>query len=207
MGIQSPTASISRYRVEGKLEKPVIETVRRGLKSNIIEDIDRDSIDSSVGWTSFHKPYQPNFDGPSFIFGTLFIFSLRIDKKTVPPKLLHKHVMLASSKRLAETGQRYLTRNEKQVLKEQVAAQLIRRMPATPNVYDLIWNPEEASLLFFTSLKAANEELETLFRRSFNVSLIRLFPYTAAELTSNLTDTERDILQSLKPTDFTKNYI
>ena len=204
MGIQSPTASISRYRVEGQIKKPIIETVRRGLKSNIIEDIDKESIESSSGWTSFHRPYQPNFEGPSFIFGTLFIFSLRIDKKTVPPKLLHKHVMLASSERLAETGQRYLTRNEKQVLKEQVTGQLIQRMPATPNVYDLIWNPEEASLLFFTSLKTANEELETLFRRSFNVSLIRLFPYTAAELTSNLTDTERDILKSLKPTDFTK---
>ena len=33
MGIQSPTASISRYRVEGNLAKPIIETVRRGLKS------------------------------------------------------------------------------------------------------------------------------------------------------------------------------
>ena len=79
----------------------------------------------------------------------------------------------------------------------------MQRMPATPNVYDLIWNPEEASLIFFTSLKAANEELETLFLRSFGVSLIRLFPYTAAEINSNLTDTEKDILQSLKPTDFT----
>ena len=203
MGIQSPTASISRYRVEGNLEKPIIETVRRGLKSNVIEDIDKESVETSVGWTSFYQPYQPNFDGPSFIFGTLFIFSLRIDKKTVPPKLLHKHVMLASTKRLAETGRRYLSRNEKQVLKEQVTGQLIQRIPATPNIYDLIWNPEESSLLFFTSLKTANEELETLFRRSFGVSLIRLFPYTAAELNSNLTESERDVLKSLKPTDFT----
>ena len=204
MGIQSPTASISRYRVEGNLEKPIIETVRRGLKSNIIADIDKNSVETAVGWASFHQPYQPNFEGPSFIFGTLLIFSLRIDKKTVPPNLLHKHVMLASAKRLAETGQRYLSRNEKQVLKEQVTAQLTRRIPATPHVYDLIWNPEEASLLFFTSLKAANEELETLFARSFGVSLIRLFPYTAAEFISNLTDSERDVLQSLKPTDFNR---
>lgn len=205
MGIQSPTASISRYHVEGDLEKPMIETVRRGLKSNLIEDIDNDSIETSVGWTSFHQPYQPNFEGPSFIFGTFFVFSLRIDKKTVPPKLLHKHFMLASAKRLADTGQRYLSRNEKQALKEQVAGQLMQRMPATPNVYELIWHPEEASLFFFTGLKAANEELETLFVRSFGVSLIRLFPYTVAELNSNLNDTERDILQSLKPTDFTKS--
>jgi DNA recombination-dependent growth factor C len=204
MAIQSPTASISRFHVEGDLEKPMIETVRRGLKSNMIEDIDNDAVETSVGWTSFHQPYQPNFEGPSFIFGTLFVFSLRIDKKTVPPKLLHKHFMLASAKRLADTGQRYLSRNEKQALKEKVAGQLMQRMPATPNVYELIWNPEEASVFFFTSLKAANEELETLFVRSFGVSLIRLFPYTTAEFNSDLTDTERDVLRSLKPTDFTK---
>jgi len=204
MGIQSPSASISRYHVEGRLEKPVIETVRRGLKKNIVVDIDRESIETSVGWTSFHKPYQPNFEGPSFIFGTVFVFSLRIEKKTVPPKLLQKHFMLASAERLAKTGQRYLSRNEKQVLKEQVANQLIQRMPATPNVYDLIWYPEESTLLFFTNLKSANEELETIFLRSFGVSLIRLFPYTAAELMSGLSDSERDVLQTLKPTDFNK---
>jgi DNA recombination-dependent growth factor C len=206
MGIQSPTASISRYRVEGNLEKPMIETVRRGLKSNTIEDIDKDSVETSVGWTSFHQPYQPNFEGPSFIFGTFFVFSLRIDKKTLPPKLLHKHFMLAGAKRLADTGQRYLSRSEKQVLKEQVASRLMQRMPATPHVHELIWNPEGAALSFFTSLKAANEELETLFVRSFGVSLIRLFPYTTAEFSASLTDSERDILQSLKPTDFTKSF-
>lgn len=203
MGIQSPTASISRYRVEGILEKPVIETVRRGLKKNIINDIDKESVETSVGWTSFHQPYQPNFEGPSFIFGTFFVFSLRIDKKTVPPKLLHKYFMLASAERLVKTGQRYLSRNEKQVLKEQVANQLIQRMPATPNIYDLIWNPEESLVMFFTNLKSANEELETLFIRSFGVSPIRLFPYTAAELMSGLSDSDRDVLQTLKPTDFT----
>lgn len=204
MGIQSPTVSISRYRVQGNLKKPVIETVREGLKKNVIADIDREAIDTSSGWTSFQRPYQPNFEGPTFIFGTIFVFALRIDKKTVPPKLLNKHLMLAGAKRLAESGRQYLSRNEKQALKDQVTHQLISTMPATPNVYDLIWDPEAASVLFFTNLKAANEELETLFARSFNVSLIRLFPYTAAELNSDLSAAERDELKTLKATDFTK---
>ena len=151
----------------------------------------------------FISHISPISMGLLIFLGRSFVFSLRIDKKTVPTKLLHKYFMLASAERLAKTGQRYLSRNEKQVLKEQVANQLIQRMPATPNVYDLIWNPEESTAMFFTNLKSANEELETLFIRSFGVSLIRLFPYTAAELMSGLSDSDRDVLQALKPTDFT----
>lgn len=203
MGIQSPTASISRYRVEGKLTTPVLETVRRGLRDNVIADIDKESNDMSIGWTSFHQPYQPSFEGPSFIFGAVFVFSMRVDKKSVPPKLLHKHFMLASAKRLAETGQRYLSRNEKQVLKDHVADRLMRQMPATPHVYDLIWNVEAATVWFFNTLKSTNEALESLFMQSFGVSLIRLFPYTSAELLSGLCDSDRDTLRALKPTKFT----
>ena len=66
------------------------------------------------------------------------------------------------------------------MIKDHVINLLNLRIPATPNIYDVIWNYEEASLWFFTNLKAANEELETLFAKSFNLKLIRVFPYTAA---------------------------
>jgi len=54
-------------------------------------------------------------------------------------------------------------------------------------------------LWFFSNLKAANEELETLFSESFKLSLIRMFPYTAAELDADLTDSERDRLNQISP--------
>jgi hypothetical protein len=76
------------------------------------------------------------------------------------------------------------------------------RIPATPNVYDLIWNYEDASVYFFSNLKEANEELETLFAKSFKLTLIRLFPFTMADLNAGLNDADRDILSKLSPTRF-----
>ena len=76
------------------------------------------------------------------------------------------------------------------------------KVPATPNVYDIIWNYENSVLWFFSNLKTSNEELETLFLRSFDLSLIRVIPYTAAHLDSGLTDTEKDLLLTLSPTNF-----
>ena len=202
MGILSSAVSITRYRVEGKIEGPVIEIVSKGLKKNTIQEIDEEAESKAVGWTSFENPFHPNFDGSSFVFGNLFVFALRIDRKSIPSKLLKKHLTLETYKRLAKTKRRFLSKDEKQALKDKVITDLAIRVPSTPNVYDLIWNYEASSLWFYSNLRSANEEIETLFRRSFNIGLLRLFPYTAADISAGLSDSERDVLIGLSPTHF-----
>ena len=64
---------------------------------------------------------------------------------------------------------------------------------------------EESRLWFFSNLKAANEALETLFLKSFNITLIHLFPYTTADLVLGLESPERDRLAQLEPTKFTES--
>jgi DNA recombination-dependent growth factor C len=203
MSILSSSVSITRYKVEGKLKPPILESVANGLKKFTIFEIDEDISDKAIGWTSFHKPYQPDFYGSSFVYGNYLVFSLRIDKKNMPAKVLKKHFMIESARRLAKTGREYLSRNEKKALKDQIITTLSLRIPATPNVYDVIWSYEESSLCFLSNLKAANEELETLFTQSFDLTLIRLFPYTTADLMLQLSDAERDKLANLSPTSFT----
>lgn len=203
MGILSSSVSVTRYKIKGKIKAPILETVANGLKKNAIAEIDDDVSEKAVGWTSFHKPYHPDFYGSSFVYGNHLVFSLRIDKKSIPAKVLKKHFMMESARRLAKTGREFLSRNEKKVLKDQIIDRLSLRIPATPNLYDVIWNYEESSLWFFSNLKEANEEVATLFRLSFDLTLIRLFPYTTADLILGLSDSEKDILSNLSPTVFT----
>lgn len=204
MGLLSSTVSITRYTVEGKLEKPVLETMAKCLKKGAIPEVEDAVSDKTVGWTSFDKPFNPDFEGSSFVIGTYFVFSLRIDKKNIASSVIKKHCDMEAARRLAETGRQYLSRDERRMIKEHVINALTLRIPATPNVYDLIWNYEESSLWFFSTVKSANEELETLFFRSFQLSLIRLFPYTTADLVMGLSGTQRDILVKLSATDFTE---
>lgn len=202
MGILSSSMAITRYRVEGRIEGAPTETVRRGLKKNAITEIDHQAEDRAVGWTSFESPYLPNFEGSSFLFGNLFIFSLRIDRKPLSSKLLKKHLSIATAERLAKTRKLFLSKDEKAALKEKVMQELLVRVPSTPSVYDIIWNYEAASLLFFSHLRAANEQLEALFRQSFNVGVIRIFPFTAADKLAGLSDSERDALIALSSSQF-----
>ncbi|OEU47379.1 MAG: exonuclease [Desulfobacterales bacterium S3730MH5] len=204
MGLLSSTVSMTRYKVEGRLEEPILETVAKCLKQNTISEIDDDISEKGVGWTSFEHPFKPTFEGSSFNIGAYMVFSLRVDKRTVPSKIIKKHCAIETAKRLAESGRQYLSQDEKNVITESVTSALALRIPATPNIYDLIWSYEESYLWFLSNLKSANDELETLFLKAFGLILIRLFPYTIADLAIGLSDTERDLLINLSPTNFTE---
>ena len=204
MSILSSTVSITRYKVQGKISAPIIDTISDGLKRNTILEIDNQISDKAIGWTSFENPFQPDFEGSSFVYGNYFVFALRIDKKNIAAKVLKKHYTMEVAKRMADSGRDFLSKNEKKLVKEHVISQLSVRIPATPSIYDLVWNYEESMLWFFSNLKAANEELETLFSKSFNLSLIRLFPYTAAQLSAGLSDSQLDELNKISPTQFVK---
>jgi DNA recombination-dependent growth factor C len=205
MSLLSSTVSITCYKVSGELQKPVLDTVYNGLTRHTIRSIDDEPVEKTVGWTSFKNPYLPDFESSSFVIGSYLVFSLRLDKKTIPANVIRKNVAVEMEKQLKRSGRNYLSTNEKKTIRDHVTASLGRRIPATPNVYDLIWNLEEYRLWFFSNLKAANEALETLFLKSFNLTLIHLFPYTTADLALGLESPDRDRLAQLEPTKFTES--
>jgi DNA recombination-dependent growth factor C len=205
MGILSSSSSITRYLVKGKPDIPAYEFVEKALKANSIPEIDESVSGKVIGWTSFETPYRADFSGSSFSYGSFFVFSLRMDKKVLSPKIVQKYIAIETEKRLKSTGREFLSADEKKMIKDHVVNLLNLRIPATPNIYDLIWDHDKETLWFFTTLKSANEELETLFFKSFKLSLIRLFPYTMADLASDLSGSHKDELARLSPISFYNN--
>jgi len=202
MSILSSSVSITRYNVIGKIKKPVIETITEGLTKYAIQEIDGDHSEKLAGWTSFHDPYRPEFEDSSFLIGSYLVFSMRLDKKSIPPKVIKKYCTIEIANTLEKSGREYLSRNEKKSIKEHVIDTLSLRIPATPHIYDAVWHLEDSWLWFFSNLKAANEELENLFQNSFNLRLIRIFPYTSANLMAGLSNSEKDLLTKLSHTNF-----
>ncbi len=197
MGLLSATTSLTRYKVDGKIEDPILDTIAAGLKKNTISDIDDNPSDQAAGWASFQEPFNSNFEGSSFMIGTSIVFALRVDKKSVPTKMVQKHFAIESAKRLKETGRDFLSANEKRIVKDHVINLLNLKMPSTPNVYDVVWQYEMGELWFFSNLKSANEALETLFIKSFGVSLVRSIPYTMAMMDPRMSAKEQDLLHKL----------
>ena len=202
MGLLSSRTSVTCYQVEGTLPKPIVDSIEKGLANNAISNIDNKPVEKATGWTSFETPYVPNFSDSSFLWGTDLIFSLRLDKKTVSTRVVRKQCEEKAQKYMEKTGQKILAKNERKTIKEKVLNDLILRIPATPQVYDLVWKYEESRLWFFSNLKGANEELENIFFKSFSLRLLRLFPYTIADLTADFSDKQKDDLFKTSPTNF-----
>ncbi len=197
MGLLSATTSLTRYMVDGTIDDPILENIAAGLKKHTIADIDENPSEQAVGWVNLEDPFKPSFEESGFMMGTSIVFALRIDKKSIPSKMVQKHVSIESERRLKELGREFLSADEKRAVKDSVINRLNLKMPSTPNIYDVIWHYEDAELWFFSNLKKANEELETLFIKSFGMTLVRAIPYTMAALDKNMTADQLDRLSRL----------
>lgn len=202
MALLSSSISVARYRVAGKIEDPIMETVRDGLKKNAITTIEDEYAEITLGWTPFESDFDPDFEQFTFIYGNYFLFSLRIDKKGVPSKIIKKYMAMETARKLKEDGREFLSKNEKSDIKDAITEKLMRQMPSTPNIYNVMWDHEADTVLFLSTQKAANEEFETLFAKSFNVKLIKLFPFTMVEYFDDFTDEERDRVMKLTTVNF-----
>ncbi len=202
MGLISSTHSMSRYHIEGEFDGSIMESVREGLIENAMPKIESEYDEISAGWTPIESPYNADFQKFSFIFGTYFLFSLRIDKKSIPAKLVQKQMALEIEKKKEESGRDFISKNEKSEIKEMILDVLMHRIPSIPSLYDVLWSYEENSLFLFSTQKAANELFDTLFITSFNHTPIRIFPYTLVEKKSKFTSDQKDRVLALSPLKF-----
>ena len=75
----------------------------------------------------------------------------------------------------------------------------MHKTPFIPNIYDVLWDYENKSLILFSTQKAANELFETLFFKSFDHKPIRIFPYTIMEKLGNFSSHQKDRASALAP--------
>jgi DNA recombination-dependent growth factor C len=204
MGFLSATQSLSRYHIADRFETEPMEQVRNGLIRHAIPTMENEYEEISAGWVPFESPYLPDFEQFTFVFGTIFLFSLRIDKKSIPAKLVQKQMAIEMEKKKAETGRDFISKNEKSDIKETVMDVLMHKMPFIPNVYDVLWEYETGDLFLLTTQKAANEFFETLFFKSFNLKPIRVFPYTLVETGSAFSSAQKDRILTLTPLHFSR---
>ncbi len=181
----------------------------RALKVKLLSDIDKNNPNKAWYFTNTSSVPINLIESEAGLDGRILGFHFynppavqRLVELITTEKTLEEATAFANeyAKKLKASGREFFSKNEKKMLKEHVISLLTLRIPATPNIYDLLWSYEDASLWFFTNLKKPCEELETLFLTSFNLKLIRLFPYTMTEFFGDLTADEYETFINLAPT-------
>lgn len=185
MGILSNTVSICQFMVVGEI--PATDTfswASEHLAKQGFRPIDQGTAELSVGWVHTGNHQESGFAAPADFWRDHYLaFSLRQDRRRLPAALLKAYLQVAEHEFLeANPGLRWVPKQKKQELRDNVRAALLAKTLPVPAVHDAVWDTR-SGLLTFTSLGGAVlDTFESHFKKTFpGLRLVAVHPYARAE--------------------------
>lgn len=196
MGLLAGTASFTRFKVEGELPGNVWDFIAEQIEKRSFKDIDDTLDEFSVGWVSVGDMFDSKFAYGSYAAGDYVALSMRVDERKVPGAVLKKFAAKEEARIKEEKELRRLGRTLRLEIKERIKAELMRKSPPVPAVYDLCWNVPQGTVLFFSNGRKPLALLEELFKESFGLSLVMQVPWNSAlQLVDEKTAAKLETLQ------------
>jgi hypothetical protein len=176
MGLLKGNFSFSRFNVEGQLPQAFLNFVNSRIRANSFRDTPKSTEEKRLGWVSIMDVLDTDFQNANYALGNYLIFSLRIDRKLIPPKLLKIKIMEEERRYIAQTGKNTIGKQTASSIKDKVKSELLSRLDPVPSFYDVCWAINQ-NVVYFSSLseKVADDFVD-LFKKTFSLSLKRLLP-------------------------------
>ena len=181
MGFISGSGSFVRFSVEGDVPENSWDFIAERIGAFSFQDIDDTYDEFSIGWVSVLNMFDADFAYASYANGDYVTLSLRLDERKVSPALLKKFCTKEEERLKKERQLPKISKAMKTEVKERIQTELLRKALPVPAVYDLCWNLTEATLLFFSTNKKAQAQLEDFFKETFGLTIIQQIPYLSAE--------------------------
>ncbi|TVM05743.1 hypothetical protein DPQ33_19590, partial [Oceanidesulfovibrio indonesiensis] len=115
--------------------------------------------------------------------GEYLAFALRLDTRRVSPAVFKKYTLLAmeeAEKQAKEEGRKYLSRERKKEIKEQVRIKLMARAMPVPAVFDVVWNTTSHTIYLASTNNKVRELFNNHFTDTFELHLEPVTPYFQA---------------------------
>ncbi|THB69780.1 MAG: hypothetical protein D6E12_04070 [Desulfovibrio sp.] len=183
MGFLSAGASFSRYRLVEPAPDDTIRELHDRLRRHSFRDIDDTVEERSWGWVSFEDMLDHRFHTAPPEKGEFAAFSLRLDTRRIPPAVMKKHFTIALNQELAkakEEGRKFVSKERKRELKENVQLQLMGRTLPIPAVFDVVWNIPNGTILFGSVRPKVQDLFTSHFTETFDLHLELLTPAALA---------------------------
>jgi hypothetical protein len=167
MGIQSASATFTRFTVQDPVQKDFWDFVENALKEGSFNPVQEDRSEAS-GFASWDDLFDTSFDFTSYHKAEYVAFRFRVDRRKVPSILLKQQVQTAIQEHREKSEGKWPSRQEKLEIREDVLDRLLARSLPQPAACDLVWNTRNKTLLVGTSgqkmLDAVRGHLETFLR-------------------------------------------
>ncbi len=181
MGFINGTASFVRFSVEGDLPENIWDFIADRVVAFSFRDIDETYEEDSLGWVSVFNMFDSEFNYASYAAGNYVTLSMRHDERKVSSAIVKKYVQKEEERVKKEKEIPKLSRSMRVEIKERIQNELMRKSLPVPAVYDLCWNLENSTLLFFSTNKKAQALLEDHFKESFGLTLMQQIPYLCGQ--------------------------
>ena len=210
MGFLSASASFSRYRLTEPAPDQTIRELHQRLKDHAFRDIDHTADERSWGWVSFEDMLDHRFGVAPPEKGEYAAFSLRLDTRRIPPAVLKKHYTLALNQELAkakEEGRKFVSKERKRELRENVQLALLSRTLPIPAVFDVAWNVSSGVVLFGSTRPKVQDLFTAHFTQTFDLHLELMTPRAPGRVPARPRDRDAAsghralVLRGLSPAD------
>lgn len=191
MGFIKGTAGFVRFGVEGELPENIWDFIADRVVSFAFKDIDDTYEEDSLGWVSVSNMFDTDFNYASYAAGSYVTLSMRLDERKVSSVIVKKFVQKEEERIKKEKQIPKISRSMRVEIKERIQNELMRKALPLPSVFDLCWNLENSTLLFFSTNKKAQAMLEDLFKDSFGLTLMQQIPYVCGEHLLDEDDVEK----------------
>jgi hypothetical protein len=188
MGLMKGTLTFSRYRLQEPLPGNFQEFIHRQIKRFAFRELSMGSEEKSSGWTSLENILDTQFEYANYAVGDYLTFSFRLDRKKVPPSLMKIKYLEAEKKALGAKTKKFLSKGEKEELKDRIHLELLSKTYPVPSFFDVCWSLNGGWVIFGSLSLQAAEEFEKLFKKSFNLTLSPLVPWDSQRLEAGLAE-------------------
>lgn len=187
MGLLKGNFSFARFHVTGQLPKAFLTFVNNRIKSNSFRETLKSTEEKRSGWVSVTDILDADFDKANYALGDYLIFSLRTDRKIIPPKLLKIKILEEERRFLAQSGKTRINKMTAQEIKDKVKLDLLSRIDPVPSFYDVCWAVGQNTVYFSSLSDKVMDDFVDLFKKTFSLGLSRTLPQDNQLLTAKVT--------------------
>lgn len=161
--------SVMRFRAD-EPTKISADELREGLIMHKFKE--EATLPVNYGFVDFVNLYglDPQFHDRLHVFGTWFVAAVRFDKRNVPASTIKRELAKRSNEFVQDSGKKYISREMKKALKEEITEQLLKRVPPQTSFVVFAVDMSNGNGYYYSTSKKSFEQFDELFERAYGVS-------------------------------------
>lgn len=183
MSFLNASTSFTRFRILDPVPSALWPTIPDKLRQFSFRDIDDTSDERAWGWVCFDDMLDSQWRTAPPEKGEFLAFSLRLDARRIPAAVIKKYTALSlrdEEERNKQQGKKFISRERKKELKEQVKLRLLSRFLPIPAEFNVVWATTSNMVYFASTQPKMCDLFMEYFTLTFDLHLEAMTPYQLA---------------------------